>query len=181
MINREMKFCVTQNPHNDLERLARYHIETINDKIRENFLEGIALDCISASIAMAFFNEAVVNYVGLNIFESSWKEKANFSKKIERLSNKLNFVYDKKVEPFRTVEILRLTRNELAHGKPIQFIAVASSNRDLTRKMHLPQVRIDDPGLILLIFSNVIEFKEFLFSKAKVSQSASLSSAIGGG
>lgn len=74
MINREMNFRVRQNPHNDLEGLAYHHVRTIKDKLKSGAHEGTALDCRSAAIAIAFFNEAVLNFVGLKVFKDDWVE-----------------------------------------------------------------------------------------------------------
>lgn len=181
MINREMNFRIRQNPHNDLEGLAAYHINSIKAKLQSGDHDGISLDCRSAAIAIAFFNEAILNFVGLRVFKENWVERATFAKKVEMLSQKLRFEYDKKVEPFLTVETLRKARNELAHGKPVEFNAMAASNNDLAAKMRSAWGLVDDPETVLTFFENANAFKKLLFAKARIKWSTSLTSAFGGG
>ena len=104
-----------------------------------------------------------------------------FAKKIELLSNKLKFNYDKKVEPFLTVETLRRARNELAHGKPVEFNAKAASNKELAAKMRSAWGVVDDPETVLAFFEQARAFKSLLFTKAKIKWATSLTSAFGGG
>lgn len=59
-----MVFEIEYHPHNDLENLARYHLEILNEKTRTSNLEGIALDCMSCLIAIAFCAEALINFLG---------------------------------------------------------------------------------------------------------------------
>lgn len=181
MINREMSFRIRQNPHNDLEGLAAYHVNTIRVKLQSGDHGGIALDCISAAIAIAFLNEAVLNFVGLRVFKESWIERALFAKKVETLSQKLKFEFDKTAEPFRTVETLRKARNELAHGKPVAFDAQATTNKELAAKMRPAWGLVDDPETVLAYFENARAFKQLLFAKAKIKWATSLTSAFGGG
>ena len=181
MINREMNFRIRQNPHNDLEGLAYYHIGNIEAKLKSGDHEGISLDCRSAAIAIAFFNEALLNFVGLRVFKQDWAERAPFAKKIELLSNKLKFNYDKKVEPFLTVETLRSARNDLAHDKPVEFNAKAASNKELAAKMRSAWGVVDDPETVLAFFEQARAFKSLLFTKAKIKWATSLTSAFGGG
>lgn len=181
MINREMNIRIHQNPHNDLEGLSNYHIGNIKAKLKSGDHEGISLDCRSAAIAIAFFNEALLNFVGLRVFKDDWVERAPFTKKIVILSNNLKFNYDRKVEPFLTVETLRKARNQLAHGKPVEFNVKAASNQELAAKMGSTWGVVDDPEAVLAFFEQARAFKTLLFAKAEINWATSLTSAFVGG
>lgn len=181
MQDKEMKFRVRVNPHNDLGTLAYYHTETVKRKLEFNEQDGIALDCTSAVIAMAFYVESLLNYVGAKKFKDEWKERAPYSKKVALLSERLKFDYDKKVEPFRTLEALKYSRDNLAHGKPMEFDTKVRSTRKLSNHMRPAWTLVTEPEMVISAFEKTKEFKSMLFASAKIKPGAALTSAFGGG
>ena len=181
MQDKEMQFRVRINPHNDLGTLAHYHIETVKRKLEKNEQDGIALDCTSAAIAMAFYVESILNYVGAKKFKEEWKERAPYPKKVALLSERLKFEYDKKVEPFITLETLKASRDNLAHGKPIEFETKVNSTRELSKSMRPQWTLVTNPDVVIAAFEQVKIFKSILFTKARIKAGAALTSAIGGG
>jgi hypothetical protein len=181
MINREMTFKIRHKPHNDLGVLARYHIDTIRRKLASEDHAGITLDCRSAAIAIAFFNEAVLNYVGLRVFKDEWNDRPPFPTKLKKLALRLKIDYDENTEPFFSVETLRKARNDLAHSKPRNFKVAVSSTKELANSMRPSWEIVDDPVLVQAHFEHAMNFKEILFAKAKISEVSALTSAAGGG
>lgn len=181
MQDKEMKFRVRVNPHNDLGTLAYYHIETVKRKLESNQQDGIALDCTSAVIAMAFYIESLLNYVGVKKFKDEWKERAPYYKKVALLSERLKFAYDKKIEPFRTLEALKDSRDNLAHGKPMEFDTMVNSTRELSKSMRPQWTLVTEPEIVIEAFERAKEFKSMLFTRARIKPGAALTSAFGGG
>ena len=181
MQDKEMKFRVRINPHNDLGTLAYYHVEAVKRKLDKNEEDGIALDGTSAVIAMAFYVESLLNFVGVKKLKDEWKERAPYSKKVALLSERLKFDYDKKVEPFITLETLKKSRDNLAHGQPLEFETVVNSTRELSGIMRPQWTLVTNHGLVIEAFKQVKIFKFMLFTKARIKAGAALTSAIGGG
>jgi len=71
-----MAFRIRQYPHNDVLNRAHYHHEMIAKKLAEGNHDGIALDCTSCLIALAFSVEALVNFVGSRKV-TDWNEHAS--------------------------------------------------------------------------------------------------------
>ena len=75
-----MSHKVSVYPHNDLLNLAHYQIKKINEKVANGDQDGIALDCMSVLMAMAFAVEAVINLIGHKKV-MSWKERKPYREK----------------------------------------------------------------------------------------------------
>ena len=172
---------VRLNPHNDLSQLAHYHVGIITAKLASGDEDALALDCMSAVVAMAFATESVLNYVGHHKLRENWKERSPFSAKIRLLEEKLRFKYDKAAEPYQTIELLKKARDEMAHGKPMEFIVQVPSTRELGRAMAPTWRAATEPELVVAAFERVMEFRALLFTKARIKPGAALTSAAGGG
>ena len=172
---------VRVNPHNDLGKLAHYQVEIIRAKVSAGNIDGIALDCMGAIIAMAFCVESILNYVGHIKFQDKWRERASYATKIKVLEGKIGFTYDKAVEPFRTLELLRKARNEMAHGKPMEFTVQLQSPRELGLAMAPTWRPVAEPELVVVAFERVRDFRALLFSKGRIKPGAALTSAMSGG
>lgn len=172
---------VRLNPHNALGQLAQYQVENIRAKVGAGSEDGIALDCMSAVIAMAFCVESILNYVGHIKFREKWRERAAYATKIKELESKLGFTYDKAVEPFRTLEILKKARDEMAHGKPMEFTVKLQSPKELGLAMAPTWRSGTEPELVLEAFERVRDFRALLFLKARIKPGAALTSAMGSG
>lgn len=137
---------------------------------------------MSAVIAMTFYVEAVINYVGHKKLNDDWPEMANFAKKIALLRKATGIAYDKTVEPFSTVEMLKNARNNLAHGKPLEFTTSVSSSGELSQSMRPSwSSLVSDPEIVLKAFQDVKSFRDMLFKKARLKPGSAFTSAIGGG
>lgn len=172
---------VRLNPHNDLDSLAHYQVENIRAKIAAGQQDGIAMDCMSAVIAMAFCVESILNYVGHIKLRETWRERASYSTKVRELEVKLSFKYDKSAEPFRTLEALKKARDEMAHGKPMEFTVQLRSPKELGRAMAPAWRTVTETELVLEAFNQVRAFRSLLFTKGRIKPGAALTSAIGGG
>jgi hypothetical protein len=172
---------VRLNPHNDPGQLAHYQVENIRTKLAAGNEDGIVLDCMSAVIAMAFCVESILNYVGHVKLREDWRERASYPTKIRELEAKLGFTYDKTVEPFRTLEALKKARDEMAHGKPMEFTVQLHSPKEMGSAMAPKWRTATEPELVLEAFSQVREFRAFLFAKGHIKPGAALTSAMGGG
>lgn len=106
-------------PHNDLLNLAFYHIDTIRTKVKTDEDNGLALDCHSCLIAIAFSVEALINFVGDKKVDG-WNEYERFHIKMEQVCEIADIKYDESVEPFSTLNQIKQLRNLMAHGKPIE-------------------------------------------------------------
>jgi hypothetical protein len=172
-------FRVSVNPHNDLENLARYHVDIVKEKLASGNKDAILLDCTSAIIAMAFSVEAFMNYVGaIRILD--WKERSPFKTKVSALEAKLNFKFDKAIEPYKTIALLKEARDTMAHGQPVQFQVSAQSDKHVSKAMRPTWSSASQPDVVLAAYEQVRQFKNFLFARARITLGASLTSAIGG-
>lgn len=171
---------VRLNPHNDLGRLAYYHVENIRSKIASGSEKGIALDCMSAVIAMAFCVESILNYVGQIKLRDKWRERASYHTKIRELEAILGFRYDKSVEPYRTLEVLKRARDEMAHGKPMEFAITVKSTTEMARAIAPTWRTSAESELVMQAFDRVCDFRAILFKKGRIKPGAALSSAMSG-
>jgi hypothetical protein len=171
---------VRVNPHNNLETLAHYHVDVINQKLASGDHEGITLDCTSAIIAMAFGVEAVMNYVGAKKLQN-WKERSPFKTKVAALEIELGFKFDIAVEPYKTISLLKEARDTMAHGQPIEFQVSVPSRAQISKVMGPSWASATEPQVVLAAYEQVKQFKKRLFGLAGIKLGASLTSAAGGG
>lgn len=158
-----------------------YHIETIRHKLKSSKQDAINHDCISAIVFMAFYIEALLNYIGSKTLNEQWDDRLPYKRKILILSKHLQFNYDSRVEPFQTLEHLKTARNNLAHGKPIAFETTTPSRQDLKSKMQPSWMHLADSENTIHAFENVNIFKSLLFDSAGLNHVTALTSAVGGG
>jgi hypothetical protein len=104
--------------HNDLGNAAYYHRNVIEKKLGADDREGIGFDCMACLIMLAFGFEAQINFVGARLIEG-WKERRPFAEKVEEVFTRLGLERDAAARPFASVERLKLFRDSLAHGKPV--------------------------------------------------------------
>jgi hypothetical protein len=175
-----MTFRIRLYPHNDLSNLAYYHREVVNAKIASGNLEGIALDCMSFFIALAFSVEAFVNFVGSKKIKN-WNERAPYPRKMEALSEKFKMPFSQSHEPYATLARLKAIRDQMAHGKPREFISPASSKAELSQAMspmwsgHIASDCVNSP------YEQVEKFKAMLLKAAHINLGGTLTSGVGGG
>jgi beta-xylosidase len=174
------KLRVRIHPHNTLEALAHHHVAAVQAKLQANDYRSISHDCTSAVIAMAFTVEAVMNYVGAKKV-SSWKERAPFRKKVKLLEERLDFKFDKAVEPFATLTELKKARDAMAHGQPVEFEVSVETPEHVGKSMQPTWSASTKPEFVVEAHQHVEAFKALLFQKAKLKLGASYTSAIGGG
>ncbi|MGV7242465.1 hypothetical protein [Caballeronia sp. M23-90] len=173
-----MAFRIRQYPHNDLLNLAHYHREVIRTKIQSGDHDGIALDCTSCLIALAFAVEALISFVGSRKV-TDWNERAHSLVKVRKLSKALGITIQPEREPFGAISTLREIRNGLAHGKPIVRNAGAADRDELKIAMQAPWDGYLDPDTVEVLYGQVIELRKVLFAAAKIRWADSLTSAVG--
>ncbi|MEQ5842985.1 hypothetical protein N0A02_26370 [Paraburkholderia acidicola] len=173
-----MAFRIRQYPHNDLLNLAHYHREVIARKLAANDHEGIALDCTSCLIALAFSVEALVNFVGSRKV-TDWNESAKAPAKIARLSKTLGLPMGTDGEPYAAIAMLRKIRNDLAHGTPSHRTAAAASREELDKAMQAPWDKYRNPEAVEMLYRQVVELRKAMFDAAGIPWVDTITSAIG--
>ncbi|MCA8143578.1 hypothetical protein [Burkholderia multivorans] len=158
--------------------LAHYHRETILNKVESGNPEGIALDCTSCLIALAFAVEALVNFVGSRKVPD-WNEQAKSPVKIKKLSKALGIAIQGDVEPFVAISTLRQIRNGLAHGKPQQRNAKAANLDGLKYAMQAPWDSYLDPATVEALYGQVVALRRLFFDAAGIRMGESFTSAVG--
>ena len=169
-------FRVRVNQHNNLEAFARYQVSVVKSKLAGGDTEGLQNDCMSAVIAMAFAVEAILNYVGAKKIPN-WKERASFKTKISLIERACQFKFDSSAEPFRTLELVKRSRDTMAHGQPIEFCVSVSTDQEIAKHMKPTWKLETQPVVVIVSFEQVETFKEFLFSRAGIKPGAALTSA----
>ncbi|WP_432263009.1 hypothetical protein [Cupriavidus sp. TMH.W2] len=174
-----MAFRYKSNPHNALYSLANYQCEVIADKLKAGSLEGITLDSMSAVIAMAFFTEALVNYVGAQRVHG-WKEREKSPIKLQQIAKAIGVKLDIHVEPFATIVKLREVRNAMAHGQPTVRTIQPANKVELTRMMRTPWGEAVEPEKVLAMYDQLKAFRSLVFTKAGIHPLLATDSAMGG-
>jgi hypothetical protein len=169
------------HPHNNLVSLAAYHVRVIEEKLESGTEDAIALDCMSAVIALAFSVEAILNFVGHRKLRTEWDERAPYYKKVKALEAALGFEYKKTDQPFQTLEHLKAARDSMAHGKPVLITLQTDDDRKLAQAMQAPWASATKPNLVLEAYKDVTAFRNLLFSKARIKPGTSMSGAMGHG
>lgn len=165
-------------PHNDLLNLAHYHREVIERKHNHGIKDAIALDCMSCVIALAFSVEAIVNFVGAKVI-TNWKERLSYQDKMATIGDALGLDLDFSMEPYKTLYLLKETRDQMAHGKPIESTAEASSREAMRRAMECPWDNLLTPKFTEHAYEQVKTFEHCVLSRAGISIAETLTSAVG--
>lgn len=154
-------------PHNDLLNLAHYHRAVINEKNGNADTEGIALDCMSCLIALAFSVEALINFVGATCVDD-WEERQPFHKKFSALEAAIGLACEEVKEPYSTIERLKTLRDQMAHGRPIEISAVATPKEDLKKTMRAPWDEFLVPTFVNHAYDQVCSFESTLLALGKI-------------
>lgn len=173
-----MTITAKVHPHNDLLNLAHYHRGVINEKNGHPDAEGVALDCMSCLIALAFSVEALINFVGAKCIDQ-WEERQPFHKKLSALETAFGLVYDKAKEPYSTIEKLKALRDQMAHGKPIEVSTTASSKEGLKKAMRAPWDEFLVPAFVNHAYDQVCAFEDNLLALGKIPLVETLTSGFG--
>lgn len=174
-----MPFEVRRYPHNDLGNLAHYHLETINRKVTASEREGLTLDCTSFLIALAFHVEALFNFLGGQKIPN-WQERDPYRIKFQKVLAAIGLSAENAEVPIETLKILKAVRDDLAHGKPAEFAATASSRLELHAAMTAPWDKHLTPEFCNHAYEQVKTFKLLAFKRAGIRVGTTLTSAIGG-
>ncbi len=106
--------------HNDLSNAASYFKGIIERKLDANERDGLAFDRMACAVMLAFTFEAKINFLGHKLLRN-WRERQNFDEKVAQVFKHLGVAADWKVRPYSSIEGLRLFRNSIAHGKPVEI------------------------------------------------------------
>ena len=174
-----MSFRVRVNPYNQLETLAWYHLQAAQAKVGVAEHRGIALDCMSCLIALAFSVEALVNFVGHKKI-ADWKERAPFSTKLKLLEASFSLSLDRLAEPYLTIKRLKEARDKMAHGQPLDFTLNSEDKSELARAMQSPWSESTNVEFLAHAYEQIQVFKRTLLSKARIKPGATYTTAIGG-
>lgn len=165
-------------PHNELLNIAHYQRKTINGKTESGIRDGIALDCLSCLISLAFGVEALVNFVGFRKI-AGWQERRRFREKIEDVCAAASIEFDESEEPFLTVWQLKVTRDSIAHGQPYEGTQNASTEEELRAAMESPWHVYLTPDHINHAYDQVKIFKHLLLDNCGISIGDTLTSSAG--
>lgn len=174
-----MPFLVRVNPYNQLETLAWYHLQAAQAKVDLAEHRGLALDCMSCLIALAFSVEALLNFVG-NKKVPDWKERAPFNTKLKLLETKLSLKLDRGAEPYLTMKRLKDARDKMAHGQPLEFTVNTEDRNELAHAMQSSWSDSTNEEFLTHAYEQIQDFKRTLLSKARIKPGATYTTAIGG-
>jgi hypothetical protein len=121
-------------PHNDIFNLAHYHLDIINKKVALRDENGLALDCMSFIVSIAFGIEAFINFIGFKVVYE-WKERQPFKSKIENIYSSLGHSFKMEIEPYKSIWLIKEIRDSIAHGKPYEGIIQVRSTDELWLEM----------------------------------------------
>ncbi|MEZ9627800.1 hypothetical protein [Aliivibrio fischeri] len=164
-------------PHNDLFNLAHYQREGIRNKLNNGDKNGLKLDCLSCLISLAFTVEALVNFVGHKKVPN-WKERDSYKDKMKKICAVSGCEYDQNVGLNKTLWDLKVLRDSVAHGKPIELETKVKSREELREKMQCSWDKNLMPEYVESTYEVVKEFECFLFDNCKISIGETLTSAV---
>lgn len=167
-------------PHNDLFNLAHYQREVINNKVAESIEDALGLDCLSCLISLAFTVEALVNFVGHKKIQG-WQERQPYRDKMNQVCKAANLNFDTNVEPFETLWQLKVLRDLIAHGQPIELTTSVNSREELRTAMECPWDQNLTSEYINHAYDMVKQFERQLFQNCKILVGHTLTSAVGVG
>lgn len=170
------EYFVRQRPHQSLETLAAYHLGVVSEKLDAGTNDGIAHDCTSLLIALAFYVEALMNLVGLSVFKGDWRERDAYHVKLRKLAKRLGFTVDASVEPYVTLGLLKQIRDQLAHPKPINSRMLAGSDPEAFSAISPSWYQYCEPKFASESYRQACEFKRMLVERARLKPGALLSS-----
>lgn len=164
-------------PHNDLLNLAHFQRETIRRKLATEDHDGIKLDCLSCLISLAFSVEALVNFVGHKKV-SKWREFDRYKNKMVKVCARAGVAFDENVGIYEKLWQLKLLRDDVAHGKPIEIETDVTSRNELREQMCCPWDANLTPETVEKMFEAVKEFEKLLFINCKINIGETLTSAV---
>jgi hypothetical protein len=170
------QYYVRQRPHQTLEALAAYHLGVLSEKLAAGTSNGIAHDCTSLLIALAFYVEALVNLVGLSVFKADWRERDAYQVKLSKIAKRLGFTVDVAVEPYATFALLKQIRDQLAHPKPANSLLLTGSDAEAFSAISPSWYRHCEPQFASESYRHACEFKTMLVERARLKRGALLSS-----
>lgn len=110
--------------HNDISQAAT----TLNDATQAKFKgdsTGIGYYGMATAVLTAFAFEAKMNFMGMQLAKankiSAWNEFQSWDKKLKIVFGALGLSLDKTAPPLATMEKLKLLRDTVAHGKPVEL------------------------------------------------------------
>lgn len=167
-------------PHNDLMNLSYHHVKIIRKKLESGENSGIKLDCTSALISMAFTIEALINFVGHKKL-GRWKERIKYHKKLNKVCNIAGIDKDNNKGIFDAISTLKIIRDEIAHGKPVEDEDESASSDSIDKLMCCSWDEHCSPEFVEEAFEAVKQFRNKLFEGCDIKIGSTLTSATGWG
>jgi hypothetical protein len=125
--------------HNDLINAAHHYKQRIEQRLKDRQPEGVTFDCMSCLVMLAFSIEAFLNLFGHKLI-IGWNERWNYDKKRTVIIKRLGLAPDFTKDPYKCLDTLKLVRDTLAHGKPIEETfneIVVRSQSEIEREIDL--------------------------------------------
>ncbi len=164
-------------PHNDLMNLARYHLDTIQKKVDAEVEDALALDCLSCLISLAFTVEAILNFVGSKRVKN-WKERDSHKVKLSKVCSVSGQPFDPNIGLYKLIWELKLLRDEVAHGKPIEVTTNVKTQEELLGKMACPWDKYLVPDHVENTYNAVSDFRYMLFKNCNIQLAQSVTSSV---
>lgn len=117
--------------HNHLANSAYWFKQQIEKKIESGDRSGIAFDYLACATAIAFTNEAHINFFGIKCVKG-FIEREYFEGKVARVFTAFKMPIVWETRPLSSVKAIKDLRDTLAHGKPaeIHYNNVTSATPD---------------------------------------------------
>lgn len=105
--------------HNDLFAAADHFKNAIEAKLKADDRKGIAYEYMACMVMLAFTVEARMNFLGHKLIRN-WNERQGFDKKLDEVFKQLGVVPDWENRPYKSIANLKVFRDSIAHGKPLE-------------------------------------------------------------
>jgi hypothetical protein len=155
--------------------LACYHYETISRKVKSKEDDALALDCMSCLISLGIGVEGLINFTGYKIV-IGWNERWIYHKKLKEVCNALGVKFVETNEPLLSLKKLKELRDRFVHAKPIRKTGEITAKEDLYEFMCNSWDHALEPDTVKIIYENVQEFKNIIYSNEKVQRGGILTS-----
>ena len=158
--------------HNDLLNAAHYYRMLIDERLKRDDRKGIAFDCMSCLILLAFSFEATVNFFGIKKV-ADWRDRVPFNRKVETLFAELKLSTNATTRPYSTIDTLKTFRDLIAHGKPmtIEYDDVRelpAENVERPFQLQGDWERWCTPDVVFQIYKDVDQIVQEIHERSKI-------------
>lgn len=110
--------------HNDISQAATTFNNATQEKAKGD-RTGVSYYGMATAVLTAFAFEAKLNFMGAQLAKankiSAWNEFQSWDKKLKIVFGALGLSTDKSTRPLATMEKMKVLRDKVAHGKPVEL------------------------------------------------------------